>query len=127
MVQYFEGIGRRKSSTARVRIMSGSGTFVVDVAAARPRPGRGSQWRPCGLVRKCLRAGGGRAAILGEADAALEGFVPNNPATVLDHLHWHRAFKTPFELACLREASRRAARGHVAAEAAFRPSGDRTA
>ncbi len=63
---------------------------------------------------------GGRAAILGEADAALEGFVPNNPATVLDHLHWHRAFKTPFELACLREASVRGARGHRAAEAAFR-------
>jgi small subunit ribosomal protein S9 len=29
-IRYFEGIGRRKSSTARVRIMSGSGTFVVN-------------------------------------------------------------------------------------------------
>ena len=29
-VQYYEGIGRRKESTARVRIMSGSGTFVVN-------------------------------------------------------------------------------------------------
>jgi small subunit ribosomal protein S9 len=29
-VQYYEGIGRRKSSTARVRIMSGSGNFVVN-------------------------------------------------------------------------------------------------
>ena len=28
--QYYEGIGRRKSSTARVRIMSGSGEFVVN-------------------------------------------------------------------------------------------------
>lgn len=28
--QYYEGIGRRKSSTARVRIMSGSGVFVVN-------------------------------------------------------------------------------------------------
>jgi small subunit ribosomal protein S9 len=29
-VQYFEGIGRRKESTARVRVMSGSGKFVVN-------------------------------------------------------------------------------------------------
>ena len=29
-VQYFEGIGRRKESTARVRIMSGEGRFVVN-------------------------------------------------------------------------------------------------
>ncbi len=28
--QYYEGIGRRKSSTARVRIMSGSGEIVVN-------------------------------------------------------------------------------------------------
>jgi small subunit ribosomal protein S9 len=29
-VQYYEGIGRRKESTARVRIMSGSGNFVIN-------------------------------------------------------------------------------------------------
>ncbi|MEJ2599553.1 MAG: 30S ribosomal protein S9 [Anaerolineales bacterium] len=29
-VQYYEGIGRRKESTARVRIMTGSGKFVVN-------------------------------------------------------------------------------------------------
>jgi len=29
-VQYFEGIGRRKESTARVRVMNGSGNFVVN-------------------------------------------------------------------------------------------------
>jgi len=29
-VQYFEGIGRRKASTARVRIMSGEGRFLVN-------------------------------------------------------------------------------------------------
>ena len=28
--QYYEGIGRRKASTARVRIMNGSGEFVVN-------------------------------------------------------------------------------------------------
>ncbi|MEW5828764.1 MAG: 30S ribosomal protein S9 [Chloroflexota bacterium] len=30
MTQYFEGIGRRKESTARVRVMSGSGVFTVN-------------------------------------------------------------------------------------------------
>ncbi len=29
-VQYFEGIGRRKAATARVRIMSGSGNLIVN-------------------------------------------------------------------------------------------------
>jgi len=29
-VQYFEGVGRRKLSIARVRVMSGSGKFVVN-------------------------------------------------------------------------------------------------
>jgi small subunit ribosomal protein S9 len=30
MTQYFEGIGRRKESTARVRVMTGAGQFVVN-------------------------------------------------------------------------------------------------
>jgi small subunit ribosomal protein S9 len=29
-VQYFEGVGRRKQSIARVRLMSGSGRFIVN-------------------------------------------------------------------------------------------------
>ena len=29
-VQYYEGIGRRKRSTARVRVMNGSGNFIVN-------------------------------------------------------------------------------------------------
>ena len=29
-VQYYEGIGRRKTITARVRLMAGSGSFVVN-------------------------------------------------------------------------------------------------
>ena len=29
-VQYFEGVGRRKQSIARVRIMNGSGKFIVN-------------------------------------------------------------------------------------------------
>jgi len=30
MTEYFEGVGRRKEATARVRIQSGSGEFVVN-------------------------------------------------------------------------------------------------
>jgi len=33
-VQYYEGVGRRKESTARVRVMSGSGKFVVNQKTA---------------------------------------------------------------------------------------------
>ncbi len=41
-VQYYEGIGRRKESTARVRVMSGSGKFMVNEKPAEeyfPRVG----------------------------------------------------------------------------------------
>ncbi|MEO5622721.1 MAG: Xaa-Pro dipeptidase [Dokdonella sp.] len=61
-----------------------------------------------------------RCAIVGEAGAALEGCVPNNPQAVLDYLHYQRAFKTAYELAMMRVASKLGARGHRAAEAAFR-------
>lgn len=30
MTEYFEGVGRRKASTARVRLFSGSGNFMVN-------------------------------------------------------------------------------------------------
>ncbi|MDD5369211.1 MAG: 30S ribosomal protein S9 [Anaerolineaceae bacterium] len=33
-VQYYEGIGRRKESTARVRLMSGNGRFMVNEKTA---------------------------------------------------------------------------------------------
>lgn len=63
---------------------------------------------------------GPRLAIVGEADAALGDYVPNNPPALLEYLHYHRAYKTPYELECLRQASRRAVLGHLAAAAAFR-------
>lgn len=63
--------------------------------------------------------GSGRLAIIGEPDSALPGFEPNNPKVLLDYLHFHRAFKTPYELALMRLAQRRAVPGHLAARAAF--------
>lgn len=61
-----------------------------------------------------------RCAVIGEANAAVGDFVPNNPEAVLAPLHYQRAFKTPYDLAMMRVASRIAVRGHRAAEAAFR-------
>ena len=58
-------------------------------------------------------------AILGEADAALPGVVPNNPERLLNLLHWARGVKTPYELTQMRAAQRRAVPGHLAARAAF--------
>ena len=67
------------------------------------------------------------AAIIGEADAALPGVVPNNPKVLLDALHFQRAFKTPYELDRMRQAQRRAVRGHAAARDAFRVGGSEAA
>ena len=47
----------------------------------------------------------------------------NNPQDVLDYLHWHRSYKTPYELERMREASRTGTRAHRAAEQAFRAGG----
>lgn len=67
-----------------------------------------------------LPADPARCAILGEANSTLGGFAPDNPAAVIDHLHWHRSFKTPYEIALMRHAQVPAVRAHRAAEAAFR-------
>ncbi len=61
-----------------------------------------------------------RAAILGDADAALGVYAPNNPAALLAYLHYHRGWKSGYELAQMRQAQVKAVRGHAAAERAFR-------
>ncbi len=61
-----------------------------------------------------------RCAIVGEPESALGPYVPNNPAAVVDYLEYQRSYKTGYELASMREAQRLGARGHRAAEAAFR-------
>lgn len=42
-----------------------------------------------------------------------------NPQPVLDYLHFHRAYKTDYELACMREAQKSAVNGHRASKEAF--------
>ena len=59
-------------------------------------------------------------AILGEPQSALGDYIPNNPTAVLHYLDYHRAFKTPYEIEMMRQASRIGARAHRAAERAFR-------
>lgn len=61
-----------------------------------------------------------RCAIVGEDSATVGSHRPNNPQAVLDHLHYHRAWKTEYELAMMRVASHLGARAHRAAESAFR-------
>jgi Xaa-Pro dipeptidase len=46
--------------------------------------------------------------------------APRNPEALVNYLHFHRARKTAWEAACLREAAAMAAPGHHAAEVAFR-------
>ena len=64
----------------------------------------------------------GRVAFIGEWDErfASWGDLTPNPEVVVNGLHFDRAWKTEYEVECLRRANRSGARGHVAAERAFR-------
>lgn len=66
-----------------------------------------------------------RLAYLGEylEVAQALGFSEINPEPVLNFLHYHRAYKTEYELQCLRQANRMAVAGHRAAKAAFYAGG----
>jgi Xaa-Pro dipeptidase len=77
--------------------------------------------REPGQARDLLDLGSRRFAFVGEPSPGLAdwGFAGVNPPGVLAYLHYHRAAKTPYELGCMREASRLGARGHLAAAAAY--------
>ncbi len=61
-----------------------------------------------------------RCAILGEPQSTVADFAPNNPQAVIDYLEYQRAYKTPYEIAMMREATRIGVRAHRAAERGFR-------
>lgn len=63
-----------------------------------------------------------KCVLIGEIDDDRHAFGIDriNPARTINILHFARGVKTDYEVACLRLASRRGARGHKAAEAAFR-------
>ncbi len=66
-----------------------------------------------------------RLAYLGEylEVARALGFSEINPEPVLNFIHFYRAYKTPYELACLRIANQMAVAGHKAAKAALYAGG----
>jgi len=66
-----------------------------------------------------------RCAFIGEWQTEFGdwGFAERNPPTLLERLHYPRARKTAYEVECMRRASNVGARGHRAAENAFRNGG----
>ena len=74
------------------------------------------------VARSLLPEDLSRTAYLGQGFPELIqwGVGAINPAHLVDRLDYDRAAKTPYELACMREASRRGAAGHFAAAEAFR-------
>jgi Xaa-Pro dipeptidase len=60
----------------------------------------------------------GRVAFIGEGVESFGG--ESNPEALLNRLHFERARKTEYEIECIRQANVKGARGHVAAERAFR-------
>ena len=64
----------------------------------------------------------GRVAFIGEWDEAFKswGRLEANPQALIDRLHFDRAFKTEYEIECIRAANDLGATGHLAAEKAFR-------
>ena len=73
-------------------------------------------------VAKHLPRNRDNCIIIGEIDDDTNtfGIERVNPTTAINILHYARGVKTQYELAAMRLASRRAAAGHTAAEAAFR-------
>jgi Xaa-Pro dipeptidase len=77
--------------------------------------------REPGEARQHLR-GLRNCAFIGEWQSQFTdwGYAQANPEALLHRLHYSRAVKTGYEIECMRRASTAAARGHRAAEAAFR-------
>jgi Xaa-Pro dipeptidase len=77
--------------------------------------------RDLGAARRLLPASLRSTAFVGDSLPELASWDVGdvNPPHLIRHLDFARAAKSPYELACLREASRLGARGHLAAVRAF--------
>lgn len=78
--------------------------------------------RDAAAVAAQLPARGPRTALLAPPEQ-WQGLLPDaqrNPEPLVTYLHFHRARKTAWEVACVRRAAAVAAPGHHAAEVAFR-------
>ena len=64
----------------------------------------------------------GHSAFIGEWNDTFEswGDLEPNPDPLLTRLHYDRAYKTEYEIECIRGANEVGARGHIAAEKAYR-------
>jgi Xaa-Pro dipeptidase len=73
------------------------------------------------MVEKHLPYDRSRYAYVGEyiEVAKALGFDLVNPDRVMHYLHYHRAYKTDYELVCMREANKIAVGAHIAARDAF--------
>jgi Xaa-Pro dipeptidase len=72
-------------------------------------------------ARATLKALAGRVALIAIPGTPIDaGTAEWNPPGLLSRLHFTRATKTPYEIECMRQASRLGARAHRAAERAFR-------
>ncbi len=82
-----------------------------------------ADWRP-GLDRHLPDASlrMGDIAAIGDSPSLAGEFAADwiNPERLIDRIHIARSRKTPYEIACIAEAARQAARAHVEAENAFR-------
>jgi Xaa-Pro dipeptidase len=67
----------------------------------------------------------GRTAFLGEWHGRFADwpFAEANSQRLIDYLHYQRAYKTDYELECLRQANTHGVQGHLAAAQAFRDGG----
>lgn len=65
--------------------------------------------------------GRAKSAFIGEICPHMESWSlgDRNPQALIDAIHWERAYKSKFELACMEKANQLAVRGHVAARNAF--------
>jgi len=73
-------------------------------------------------VAKHLPEARDKCILIGELNEESQAFGIDrvNPGTALNMLHYERSIKTGYELECMRAASRRGVKGHLAAEKAFR-------
>ncbi|MEX2149842.1 MAG: Xaa-Pro dipeptidase [Steroidobacteraceae bacterium] len=69
---------------------------------------------------RSLLGGKARWAVLGEPAPATDGLGDYDPPAVVARLDYARAVKTPYELACMTQATAAGVRAHRAAEAGFR-------
>ncbi|MGH9458093.1 MAG: Xaa-Pro dipeptidase [Thermoanaerobaculia bacterium] len=67
----------------------------------------------------------GRVGFIGEWDPSFGdwGLTNPNPPQLVNRLHYDRSWKTEYEIECVRRANEIGARGHRAAEEAFRAGG----